>query len=513
MGASPSRSQLMAETPVPEDLDVSADDIATFVSSLGKNFQVYASAIRNSGVRGKELVHMDEEALVMILASMSITNRLHQRKLASVCRKKLPQILFPNTAIPSGSHRKPHDNLLDDDDTSCSTASTGLASAPDILMRATSSSSAKGPKGIHLSSAHSSSSAKTNHTPKQRRSSKVGLMENVCVEQSMESLLLLVQMENQKRLLRKEDRPQGPPQGKAAIVLTDVQGSTALWEADPKAMRNALNLHDEIIRELRAEHGGYEIDTEGMYIYCGRIFVCEVYLIGWIPVAQRPFSISPTQIIGDAFFLAFHTANDALTFALALQEALREAPWRPDILALPEAKDCSLTSNRGLRVRMGIHFGPVTTRTNAVTGRIEYTGPTMDKAKQVEGCADGGQILTSKATWEAAGSVAARIQERAGDIVEVVCAQRRSARRRGSNDGNASLNGSVHSLNASQRSLPKRHGEGGNSSFIVDRNCLKGDGLRINRRGGKKKSSQTGGMKRSSSMPLRSVASSPIFSH
>jgi hypothetical protein len=34
-----------------------------------------------------------------------------------------------------------------------------------------------------------------------------------------------------------------PPKNTATIVLTDVQGSTSLWEANPQAMQEALDIH------------------------------------------------------------------------------------------------------------------------------------------------------------------------------------------------------------------------------------------------------------------------------
>lgn len=188
------------------------------------------------------------------------------------------------------------------------------------------------------------------------------------VSQSLETLMLLVKLENDNRVTKKAvDKDKSPPKDKAVIVLTDVQGSTNLWESNPVAMKKALALHDQIIRASRAKFSGYEIDTEG-----------------------------------DAFFLALHNVVDAFGFALDLQKSLREAQWDEDILSFPEACHDPVANLRGLRVRMGIHLGEVTTRRNAVIGRLEYTGETMEVAKQVEGLADGGQIVTTLDTWKAA---------------------------------------------------------------------------------------------------------------
>ena len=35
-----------------------------------------------------------------------------------------------------------------------------------------------------------------------------------------------------------------------------------MWEEHPEAMRVALVIHDELLRQVLAEHGGYEVKTE-----------------------------------------------------------------------------------------------------------------------------------------------------------------------------------------------------------------------------------------------------------
>ena len=80
----------------------------------------------------------------------------------------------------------------------------------------------------------------------------------------------------------------GDPAGEgkpATLVLTDIEGSTELWEWDSDAMMEALNLHDRIIRSQLAQYCGYEVSTEG-----------------------------------DAFLLVFHEAVDAVSWALAIQQ-------------------------------------------------------------------------------------------------------------------------------------------------------------------------------------------------
>ncbi|CAB9515301.1 Receptor-type adenylate cyclase [Seminavis robusta] len=425
MGTSPSKSLE----------DINASDIAAYVGTLGNSFKAYEAAIIRSGITGSELAYLKGDSLLIQLETMGITNRLHKRKLACVCRKYV---------LDNGGINVSDRSVGFDDGDTCSTTtdstdglgtssgrSTRLPRPPKLKYNRSfgdrsyascggsddennhNSKMSRAPKlrynksfGDRSHASYASDDDSSNYRAAPKTNYK---LENMCVAQSAEALSLLIRMENQKRLLRQSDLPSGPPTEKAAIVLTDVQGSTALWESDPKAMREALNLHDEIIRQHRAEHGGYEVDTEG-----------------------------------DAFTMAFHTAKDALSFALGLQAALRDAPWGDDILELEEAQECPVTQDRGLRVRVAIHMGPVYARTNAVTGRLEYTGDTMERARQVEAMASGGQILATRSTWEAS-EVAAQIKELGNDVVQVLCFQRKS---RPGNVPNMMLNDSFRDMNS-----------------------------------------------------------------
>jgi class 3 adenylate cyclase len=164
------------------------------------------------------------------------------------------------------------------------------------------------------------------------------------ISQQIEAWALRRDMERLERERRRLEAPllkASPPDRYAALVFTDIQGSTSLWEANADAMNEALSLHDQIMRKCIANHHGYEVTTEG-----------------------------------DAFHIAFHEAIDAVGFALEAQMALHHARWSDDILALPEACNDG-NAFRGLRVRMAIHAGDVTIRDNEVSGRREFAGPTF----------------------------------------------------------------------------------------------------------------------------------------
>eukprot|EP00755_Sulcionema_specki_P008405 Sspe_Gene.40844::Locus_19730_Transcript_1_1_Confidence_1.000_Length_5161::g.40844::m.40844 len=156
-----------------------------------------------------------------------------------------------------------------------------------------------------------------------------------------------------------------PPTGHIAIVFTDVQGSTQLWDHEPMAMRAALVLHNKTLREGMVEFRGYEVKTEG-----------------------------------DAFMVAFSTPSEALKWCCAMQQALLAISWPPEILGLPTASKVVGDSGNlvwnGLRVRMGMHTGNPFCDPDPVTGRMDYFGPVVNMCARVAGLGRGGEIVASK---------------------------------------------------------------------------------------------------------------------
>jgi hypothetical protein len=79
------------------------------------------------------------------------------------------------------------------------------------------------------------------------------------------------------------------PTGTVTFLFTDIEGSTRLLHAlGPDAYAEALTEHRRLLREAFAAHEGVEVDTQG-----------------------------------DAFFVAFPTAEGAARAALAAQDTLR----------------------------------------------------------------------------------------------------------------------------------------------------------------------------------------------
>ncbi len=53
------------------------------------------------------------------------------------------------------------------------------------------------------------------------------------------------------------------PVGTVTFLLTDIEGSTRLWETNPEAMEAALQRHDRLLAEVIEEHAGKVIASRG----------------------------------------------------------------------------------------------------------------------------------------------------------------------------------------------------------------------------------------------------------
>ncbi len=53
------------------------------------------------------------------------------------------------------------------------------------------------------------------------------------------------------------------PSGTVTFLFTDIEGSTALWERDPSAMRIAVDRHFALLQDATTTHGGVLFKTVG----------------------------------------------------------------------------------------------------------------------------------------------------------------------------------------------------------------------------------------------------------
>lgn len=131
------------------------------------------------------------------------------------------------------------------------------------------------------------------------------------------------------------------PSGGITFWVTDVEGSTRLWEAAPDTMRAAMQRHGELLTAAAGAHGGHVFkDT------------------------------------GDGVLVVFATADDALAAAVEGMLALEQEPW-------PEGVT--------LRVRMGVHSG------DAQPAGGDYHGAVVNRTARIGAVAHGGQIVISGA--------------------------------------------------------------------------------------------------------------------
>ena len=135
------------------------------------------------------------------------------------------------------------------------------------------------------------------------------------------------------------------PTGIVTFLFTDIEGSTALLqEIGDSAYRDILDQHHRLLRGAFSQERGYEIDTQG-----------------------------------DAFFVVFPEAHNAIAGAAEAQRAVAAYTWPPGIK---------------VRVRMGMHTGEPT------LGGDNYVGIDVHRAARICSAGYGGQVVLSERTRE-----------------------------------------------------------------------------------------------------------------
>ena len=130
--------------------------------------------------------------------------------------------------------------------------------------------------------------------------------------------------------------PRDLPTGVVTLLFTDVEGSTRLLQELGDGYGDALHEHRRRLRAAFVAHGGVEVDTQG-----------------------------------DAFFVAFSRASDAVAAAEDAQRALAGGP---------------------IRVRMGLHTG------EPRLSQEGYVGLDVHRGARIAAVGHGGQVLLSSTT-------------------------------------------------------------------------------------------------------------------
>jgi predicted ATPase/class 3 adenylate cyclase len=135
------------------------------------------------------------------------------------------------------------------------------------------------------------------------------------------------------------------PTGTVTFLLTDIEGSTRLWETAPDAMEKALQRHNRLVTGAIEGHGGVVVTSRGE---------------------------------GDSFFACFGSAVAAVEAAGDCQRRLNAEAW-------PAAA--------ALRVRMGLHTGEAHVRDGDY---VEHAS--INRCARVKTAAHGGQVLITQTT-------------------------------------------------------------------------------------------------------------------
>jgi predicted ATPase/class 3 adenylate cyclase len=134
------------------------------------------------------------------------------------------------------------------------------------------------------------------------------------------------------------------PTGVVTFVLTDIVGSTVMWERASAVMEAALARHEEIVSEAVADHHGLLLRRRGE---------------------------------GDSTFSVFARASDGVAAAYAAQIAIEAEPW---------------PAGARIAVRFAVHTG------ESVERDWDYVGQTVNRAARLRAVVDGGEVLVSAST-------------------------------------------------------------------------------------------------------------------
>jgi class 3 adenylate cyclase/tetratricopeptide (TPR) repeat protein len=139
---------------------------------------------------------------------------------------------------------------------------------------------------------------------------------------------------------RPDLRPQAAPDGTVTLLFTDIEGSTPLVErlGDCRA-QEVLRVHNRIVREQVAAHGGFEVKAQG-----------------------------------DGFMIAFASASRAVACAVAIQRELAAQ---------------AAGGTAPIRIRAGLHTGEV------IKEADDFFGRNVILAARIAAEAKGGEILAS----------------------------------------------------------------------------------------------------------------------
>ncbi|EFJ49433.1 guanylyl and adenylyl cyclase family member, partial [Volvox carteri f. nagariensis] len=160
------------------------------------------------------------------------------------------------------------------------------------------------------------------------------------------------------------------PLGAVAMAYVGIVGTSELLAWNESVTREAMAQLHSCVSELSHKWGGYLV-----------------------------------QATGEQVHVVFAGAADALSWALAVHQALMELPWPEPLLEHLLGEELivgDVVVFRGLRVKTGVDVGHAVGEVDALTGRICYRGKVVARAARIMQNASPNQVLASGEAWAAA---------------------------------------------------------------------------------------------------------------
>jgi len=162
-----------------------------------------------------------------------------------------------------------------------------------------------------------------------------------------------------------------PATDNVTLLILSIAGAAKLWESSPDIMHQAVHMYNQTVRKLCIDMKGYEVKYQG-----------------------------------EVFTLAFEDPLMACRFSIAIQQQMAHLNWPNGLDQFKEtATELGRSSTQklfsGLRPRIVINSGPRNSQEDPTTGRVDYFGPTLQRALALNRLCYGGQTLLSSSTYGA----------------------------------------------------------------------------------------------------------------
>ena len=214
-----------------------------------------------------------------------------------------------------------------------------------------------------------------------------------------------------KHQMALKNAPQTAP---LALVFTDIESSTMLWEACGDDMGLAVEIHHAIIRKHIEEFGAYEVKTIGdsFMIACSSLgdatLMCLAIQTSLGECRDFPPSLrfEGNPRLGDSVTL-FETQQSGMDNELQIRDIEGHTTTAPPSKIKKNNQGGGVNKSGEffhfpLRVRIGLHWcQEVTPTKDRIHGHFDYYGHDVNVCARVEGQGIGGQIMVTSDTMEA----------------------------------------------------------------------------------------------------------------